>query len=254
MQRLAALPQPGFIDDTEHWSTVTFDRDQEIPEEHVQRVVFDSGSRRECVMGVPFDPKGFLIIGDSYFAPDTWLLRKRATPVRTTTAPAGPNVPDMAPDLSDLKVIANVVSVAKSSYKTRLLGTVALTHGGTAYHISLAPLSNPVVHNLRELWIDTATFDIMRAVIEGNYRPTQDSLLERTFVQEDFGQVGPYRLVIHHVWTYTPAFSRVKTQYNVTSVQMRFPSTVPPWFFDERRFRSHVNEVPAALEWTGHRK
>lgn len=242
MQRLAALPQPDYIDDTEHWETVTHANGQDVPEEHFERIVFNSQTRRECVVGVPFDPKGLLIIGDSYFAPDTWLIHKRAP------APAAnANAPNMSPDLSDLKVIANVVSVAKPSYEIRLLGTDPLTHGGSAYHLALRPLSNPGLHNLRELWINTATYDIMRAIIQGSYRPLPSALLQQTQVMEDFGRVGNYWLVIHHVWTYADPFSGSSFQYNTTSVQMRFPSSVPPWFFDERSFREHLEEVPAIL-------
>lgn len=242
MQRLASLPQPDYIDDTEHWSTVMFAGGQEVPEEHFERIVFNAVTRRECVTAVPFDPKGLLIIGDSYFAPDTWLIHRRAP-----AAPANVSAPNMSPDLSDLKVIANVVSVAKPSYDIKLLGTDPLSGGGSAYHIALRPLFDPAKHNLRELWIDTSTYDIRRAVIQGEYRPVPSALLQQTYVQEDFGNVGGYWLVIHHVWTYADPFSGTKYQYNATSVQMRFPPAVPSWLFDEREFRAHEGEVPQAL-------
>lgn len=245
MRHLATLKQPAYIDDTEHWTVVQFAGGQETTSEHFQRTIFNSVYRRENVLFLPLNPKQTSLIGPSYFAPDTWLIGKRPTP-----PPAPQSVPNMAPDLSDLKMIASVVSVAKPSYDIRLAGIDPLTGGGTAYHLVLHPLSNPQLHNLRELWINTATEDIMRAEIDGVYRPTKDQLLQQTLVFEDFGRVGPYWLVIHHVWTYDEPFAGVRFQYNATSMQMRFPKTVPGWFFDEAAFAQHRGDVTSALEST----
>jgi hypothetical protein len=242
MRELATLPQPAFIDDTEHWNSIQFsDTDTTATEEHFQRVIFDSGERRECILRVPYTPRDPVDISSSYFAPDTWLISRRLGPA---AASGGPN---MSPDLSDLKTIANVVSVTKPSYEVRLAGIDAMTHGGTAYHLILHPKSNPVLHNLRELWINTATSDIMRAIIYGAYRPTNSDTLQDTYVIEDFGRIGPYWLALHHVWTYAIPFTNIHYQYNVTSVTMRFPATVPAWFFNERLFRQHLDDVTQAL-------
>ncbi|MGZ3539593.1 MAG: hypothetical protein ACXVAF_00185 [Vulcanimicrobiaceae bacterium] len=245
MQRLATLDQPSYIDDTEHWTLATFTGHEEATSEHFQRTIFDSLNRRENVMAVPFSARDEPLIGDSYFAPDTWLMGKRAQP----SAPPA-QAPNMAPDLSDLRTIASVVTVAKPSYDIRLVGIDSLTGGGTAYHLSFHPLLDPMKHNLRELWINTSTHDIMRAIIEGIYRPTPRDILQDTYVLEDFGRIGPYWLVMHHVWTYGAPFSGRRYQYDVTSTQMQFPERVPDWFFDEAAFEKHLGEVTKALEWS----
>lgn len=241
MQHLATLAQPDYIDDSQHWSTLTFTNGQQIPGDHFQRTIFDSRNRRECILGVPFDPGQPVVVGDSYFAPDSWLIRRgRAEPQ--------PNEPNMLPDLSDLKTIASVVSAAKPSYDIRLVGTDTLTGGGFAYHLTLRPLFDPVKHNLRELWINTRTNDVMRAIIEGAYRPSTQDVVEDTLVMEDFGQVGKYRLVIHHAWSYVPPFSATKVRFDVTSLTMAFPASLPDWFFDARSVRGRGAEVLTALE------
>lgn len=237
MERLATLPQPTYIVDTENWVSVT--GGDNGSSNWVERRVFDSKSRRECVLNVPFNPRAEPQIGESYFAPDTWLVRH---PV-----PAVAGATNMAPDLSDLKVIANVVSVAKPSYDIRFVGIEALTHGGSAYHISLRPLSDPRKHNLRELWVNTSNDYIVRAIIEGDYRPTYSSIARDTFVMEDFGTVGPYWLVIHHVWTYGDPFSGQSIQYNATSLTMQFPAQLPDWLFDAKEFRLHENDVAGLI-------
>jgi len=223
MQHLATLPQPNYVDDSQEWSTVTFVNGQAIPGEHLQRTVFDSVHRRESILSMPFNPAQPVVVGDSYFAPDSWLIRRNIAVPR-------PNVPNMAPDLTDLPTIANVISVAEPSYEIRFAGIDPLTGGGSAYQLVLQPVFDPVKHNLRQLWINTANNNIMRAEIEGSYRPSMQDVVENTHVFEDFGAVGKYWLVIHHVWTYAPAFSNVKFQYSVMSLMMGFPSALPDWF------------------------
>ncbi|HEV2260868.1 MAG TPA: hypothetical protein VGR69_01070 [Candidatus Rubrimentiphilum sp.] len=242
MQQLATLQQPGYIVVLEHWITVTSWRSgASETDQWDERRVFDSTNRRECVLPEPFKPAQIVPeIGESYFAPDIWLISHRQA-----TIPAGSS--NMTPDLSDLKTIASVVSLAQPSYDIRLVGVDPLTQGGTAYHLSLRPRSDPVKHNLRELWIDTSTHNIMRAIIEGGYRPTYSDIVEDTFVSEDFGRVGPYWLVIHRIWTYDDPFSPVKFHYDATSQTMKFPDSLPAWFFNANQFRRHVTDVTAVI-------
>lgn len=241
MQHLGTLEQPNYIVDTEHWVTTATAQDNAQTTEWDERRIFDSTARRECVLNVPYNPsEGSPLIGDSYFAPDTWLISHRQLA-------RGANTPNMTPDLSDLKVIANVISVGKPSYDIRLVGTDPLTKGGSAYHLSLRPLSDPQKHNLRELWINTSTFDIMRAIIEGDYRPTYNDIVQDTFVLEDFGRIGPYWLVIRHIWTYAKPFSGITYRYDATSFTMKFPASLPEWFFEGRAFAQHSGEVTGVL-------
>jgi len=177
MQHLATLPQPQYIVDTEHWITVShFAGGSSDTHEWDERRIFDSTNRRECVLNVPFNPfHRTPQIGESYFAPDTWLIGQRQP------APASDSS-NITPDLSDLKTIASVISIGKPAYDIRLVAVEALTHGGSAFHLSLHPRSDPMRHNLRELWINTSTYESGRAVIEGNYRPTDSDMVHDTFV------------------------------------------------------------------------
>lgn len=240
MNRLTILKQPDYIIDTEHWVVIATGGGESQPAEWNEQRVFNSETRRECVLDVPFTPKTPLI-GESYFAPDSWLIDRRK-PSATTT-----NAQTLQPDLSDLRTIASVISVAKPSYDVKLLGIDPLTHGGSAYHLALKPLSNPRLHNLRALWVNTENDAIMRAIIEGDYSPDYQSMPDDTYVSEDFGQVGDYWLVIHHVWTYRDPMSSTSFQYNATSLTMQFPQSLPEWFFDAKLFPQHYGEVTAIV-------
>lgn len=242
MRKLATLDQPAFIDDTEKRVTVTSSAasgDSLGTDERTERAIFDSATRREIVFGEPGDRE--VVIGDSYFAPDTWLVG------RGQPASPSPSAPNMAPDLSDLKVIADVVAVASPAYEIRLEGTATNSLGDTIYHLMLHPRGDPVRHNLRELWIDTKTNLIVRAIVQGTYRPMPQETIEKSFALEDFGQVGPYWLVVHRIWTWAPPVSGVLLRFEANVQTMRFPSSLPDWLFDERAFRAHAGDLQSVL-------
>lgn len=244
LRHLRELQQPAYIDMAAHWKVLAQTPQGDQPAVFDERVLFDSAARRECVLFVPYSLQGRVIIGQSYFAPDVWLMRhpieRKAQGTQT----------DFAPDLSDFKTIASVVSVAKPSYDIKLAGTDTITNGGgSAYHLVLKPLSDPWKHNLRELWVNTANFNIMRAVLVGDYRPDPQSLLEQTTVAEDFGPIGPYWVVVHHAWTWRDAPNATTFAYDVTAATMSFPSAIPAWYFDEAQFNKHRAEVNVTGQW-----
>ncbi|HKU66284.1 MAG TPA: hypothetical protein VJP85_00755 [Candidatus Baltobacteraceae bacterium] len=244
LKRLSALPQPMYIDSTMHWKVIAQTPQGDEPSAFDERVLFDSTARRECVLFVPYSSDSRVIIGPSYFAPDMWLLHKSPERIAQTTHP------DFSPDLSDLKTIAAVVSVAKPSYEITFAGTDPISNGGgTAYHLLLKPLSDPWKHNLRELWVNSSNFNIVRAVLVGDYRPDNGQLLEQTTVAEDFGPVGPYWVVIHHTWSYRDAPNSVTFHYDATAQNMSFPAAIPPWYFDEAQFNQHRSQVNTSAVW-----
>lgn len=147
---------------------------------------------------------------------------------------------NVTPDLSDIKTIAASVAFGKPSYAISLLGIDHIDANGNAYHLRLRPLFDPSTHNLRELWIDTRSYNIVRAVIDGEYRLSKDDVLQDTQVTEDFGDVGGYWLVIHKVWAYTRPFSGITYRFDFTSLSMQFPPSVPAWLFDARAFAAHA--------------
>lgn len=69
-----------------------------------------------------------------------------------------------------LKTIALVTSSAHA-YRIALIGIEAEEHG-RAYHLSLAPLRDPLKYRLRDLWIDTSTYQTERARIGANFTDT----------------------------------------------------------------------------------
>lgn len=114
LSHLKALPQPAYIDTVRHWKVLAQTPQGDQPSEFDERVLFDSTSRRECVLFVPYTPDSRVIIGPSYFAPDMWLVQRRlqslaqSQATSATLAPVPTSQPNFAPDLSDLRTIASV--------------------------------------------------------------------------------------------------------------------------------------------------
>ena len=249
MANLAKLEQPRYIVQTDSWKeTRTRGNDILGSRTWYERRVWDSENRRECVLGVPFDPNSPGFVNETYpgFAPDSWLLRRGD---HRPTEQKGP-APNFEPDLSDVKVIAVESVEAKPFYHIVLVAVDTTSKGGTAYHLKLQPLENPEKHNLRELWINTVTYNIMTAVIEGSYHPAPGTFARHTFVQEDFGSVGRYWLMLHSVWTYPwQGLTASVSQYEVDVVSMQFPDELPDWLFSETGFTKHIKDIPAVLNW-----
>ncbi|HET9095908.1 MAG TPA: hypothetical protein VFN37_04550 [Candidatus Baltobacteraceae bacterium] len=243
LRRLTTLAQPRYIDTTEHRIVVSETPKGNIPAAWDERVLYDSAARRECVMLLPYSDKSQVLFSQAYFAPDMWSLRR---PPAISSTPAHS---EFEPDLSDLRTIAAIVAVAKPSYDITLAGINKLTNGGSAYHLVLKPLNDPTVHNLRELWVDSVNFNIMRAVLAGSYAPEPGARVEPSTVTEDFGAVGPYWVVIHRAWTYRDMLSRITMHLDSTETKMSFPREIPAWYFDQAQFDAHRSQVNPTSQW-----
>jgi hypothetical protein len=66
-----------------------------------------------------------------------------------------------------LHTIATVTAVA-NAYKVTLLGTDPVG-GFYTYHLQLEPIRNPKRFRIRELWVDTYTYQVVQLRTEGNF-------------------------------------------------------------------------------------
>lgn len=86
---------------------------------------------------------------------------------------------------SGLKTIA-IVSASSRVYDISLVGIEA-DGTGRDYHLSLKPTRDPLKYRLRDLWIDTTTYQTRRARIGGNFT---DDATERVPWMVRFAQIG----------------------------------------------------------------
>jgi hypothetical protein len=143
----------------------------------------------------------------------------------------------MQPDVeSGLKTIAVVSSSSSPNYAIELVGLEDV-NGHETYHLRLRPLHDPQKHNLRDLWIDTQTFNLQKAHYLGLYTPGRGT--SASDVTDFFTSVGSYWLVTHAIWTWTNPFDFREVSVYTFDVQtnaIMFPSSLPDWMFDSRAY------------------
>ncbi|HEX8806978.1 MAG TPA: hypothetical protein VF741_08510 [Candidatus Aquilonibacter sp.] len=69
---------------------------------------------------------------------------------------------------SNLPIIATTTTAAKNPYDVQLIDIETLD-GETAYHLTLHAVMDVEKYRLRDLWIDTKTYDTLRAVVAENF-------------------------------------------------------------------------------------
>ncbi len=173
-------------------------------------------------------------IEPEFLGPFAWSMRSAIR-----VAPPGSSIA-MQPDLEGLKTIAMVVAVAKPPYTIVRSPSGAIPivdlDGRAAYHLELRPEGDPKRHNLRDLWIDTQTFDLLKAHFVGTYAPFPQAPLSATDVTVYFRGVLGCWVVAHAIWTYDDppmAFT-----FDVTSNELALPPSLPDWLFDAAAYRN----------------
>jgi len=156
--------------------------------------------------------------------------------VKTTPSASAPPATQHESSLvTDLKTIAVVSAFAKPVYTVTDRG-IETVDAHTDYHLVLDPTLDPSRFALRDLWIDTTTYDVRRA----DYVTTDLNVPDATvYLTVNFAQVGPYWIAARWVAIYhvlgpgTPVYRELKIE------KMRFPSMLPDWLWDERQYEAH---------------
>lgn len=137
--------------------------------------------------------------------------------------------------LSDLKTIAVVSARARPVYTAKDHGLETID-GYSTDRIELSPVSDPARYTLRDLWIDTTTYDVRRA----DYITRDPNVPDATvYLTVNFVQVGPYWIaarwvaIYHFIGQQPPIYRELKL------VKMRFPDALPDWLFNQRGYELH---------------
>ncbi len=198
----------------------------------VIRYAVRSSDGAESYSGLPIDPKVLppVQVGVQFLGPFAFALRpgQRAQAM----APLQPDVPIVLP------VIADVVARAKPNYQVTIAGAEAIA-GHATYHLHLTPLSDPRRHNLRDLWVDTTTFDLWKAHFTSTYAPGELLPQSPTDVTVSFVPIASYWVVAEARWNWEDYNDGFSFEYDASTLLITFPAMLPDWLFDERAYRRH---------------
>jgi len=219
IEKMSSLPRPPYIMTTQEWNShiepaLGGNDDTTVRR---QRVLLRLSDDMECTLSEPVARDSTAVIGRSLFAPDVWLRQS-------------------ASDL--LKNVA--------AYDVRLAGTESRTDGGVEYHLILQPHRDPLVHSLRQLWVDGNTFKIDHAILVVNYG-YREFLPTASPTQEDFQQIGSYWVATHVRWNYAPPLRGYTLFIDTAAKTIAFPAYLPDWLFDNGALGAHRNELAATL-------
>lgn len=152
---------------------------------------------------------------------------------------AGANATAPQPD-SSYRTIASVVASGGPAYEV----TSAQIESGQ-WHLRVRPLHVPGTYILRELWADTATFELKKAVVADKLfilaGPVYDQLDTLSFALVNGCEA------ITHISTRAsfddqPGGDGLSVDYAFSDVT--FPKTLPDWYFQPRSYGEHVSEAP----------
>ncbi|GAC1355261.1 MAG: hypothetical protein NVSMB31_15680 [Vulcanimicrobiaceae bacterium] len=138
--------------------------------------------------------------------------------------------------------IGTVRSVGETQYR---VSKVALE--GNQYHLTVYPFRDLDRNRLREIYVDKNTLELQKLVAtdklfvnyktdDGNTYPvtftyTMSMLEGRPVVTDLHGVVDP---------SYTGDGAAVDYHFR----DIKFPSSLPDWYFDQRQYRRHLAEAP----------
>lgn len=232
MARLRSYPEPVYIDGVTKWRVTAVPRISgrggAYAYDVLERILIRTYDRVERVRGtiVGRQPAHYEEeVHRAFFGPDAWAVHGIG---RREDAP-----PAFVPDVPNLKTIAAVVAYEKSSYRIVLDGVERLANGREAYRLELTPLTKPEMHNLREMWIDTSTYDLWRAVTSGTYALPEFGPGQARVVQNFAPFPGHHWLVGDASWSYDAPASSYIFNFALKYVNMEFPVSEPPSLFAE---------------------
>lgn len=150
-------------------------------------------------------------------------------------------VPTPEPTYPPGLVIGRVSTFVESDYRVT---NTQIENG--LLHVSLQPIRDPDRNRLRELWVDPATYELHKLVatdklfITGGKRPDVYSVL--------------FTLTLGHVdgiLVVTDIHGVVGDDYegdgkivDYTFRNIKFPTTLPDWYFNARMYGGHTTDVP----------
>jgi hypothetical protein len=243
--RVAARVLPPFIAYTEY---AAFMRHGKIRAQH-DRVILRTADGRADITPVPDSAQdridGKPSVDRPIVNPTTsfGLVKRRtgetASPYETQTAP----LPEPAADAAGPHLIGHVSSHPRD-YDPTLIG-IEQIGGARVYHLKLVPRFDPQHHPIRDLYVDTQTYDPRRMAIE--VFAAVGPVRSRPTVVVDFAPVDSTWMIDHASMDFVLrlAFLAYGGSAEYRTSEISFPASEPDWLFDAKELAEHLRAQPA---------
>lgn len=220
--RLETYPIPPYVVYTTLWHMHAYSRTEPPEYDALWRYAIRESDSLENAASPQTEewlPQAWIGNGKGYLSLFGTILRP-PTPIASAS-------PDTT---SGLKVIA--VVAATEDYRIDLVGTEKIDCYLTD-HLRLTPLRDSVKYNLRDLWVDTQSFDLRKARLIIEHHPDHPNW-NGAAMTVDFGPALQYWIVMHSNWfAGGPYGSHI---FDVTTLRVAFPPALPDWLYDQSAY------------------
>jgi hypothetical protein len=157
-------------------------------------------------------------------------------------APPRPSPSPLPPE--KLKTIATVQSLTDLDYRASLAAAPK-----DQLHLKLQPLRDPERNRLRELWVDSTSFEVERALAIDRLYSVEagTSVPDRMDISFAMQDGLPVIRRITSIATLLPTLSnsmrRDESDYSFDDIS--FPQSLPDWYFDPKTYHQRFRESPS---------
>jgi hypothetical protein len=124
------------------------------------------------------------------------------------------------------------VAASRENYQIDFVDVENIS-GNLTDHLRLTPLRDPNKYKLRDLWIDTKTFDLRKARFVIVRYPGVANWNGNSMTVY-FGPALQYWIVMRETWSAGgPHGSHL---FDVTTLRVAFPASLPDWLFDQAAY------------------
>lgn len=233
-QAAAARPQPAYIEYTQYAAFIRRGRTRT----QTDRIILRTADGKTNV--TPLDRSEHARVDDRplVFPTSTFGLVERPGNDAPSVLDNGPPSPPAGPP-----VIGRVRATARR-YDVTFAGTERLD-GAAVFHLVLVPRFDPRRNRIRALYVDTATFQPRRIVIE--YFADRGPVRSRPTVTFDYAALRDTWLIAHATMDFVlrMAFVAYGGSGELRISDASFPGAEPDWLFDPAALAAH-RAAPAA--------
>ena len=160
-------------------------------------------------------------------------------------APATPRPkffkPTPEPSYTPLPTIIVVKALYDPDYEI-----VDVTRDGPLLDVRVKPRRTPMRNRLRELWVDARTLEIVKFNATDRLFVTGDGATKiyPVLFTCTMGRVDGYPVITHIEGRVGGGYADDGKHVTYFFKKIRFPKSLPSWYFDPRDYGSHLDEAP----------
>ena len=156
-------------------------------------------------------------------------------------APAHPQPVEIAPTPEPVSVPAVIGSV--TAYGELEYHVTAVNTEGNLLHLSLVPIRDPNRNRLREIYVDKKTLELTKLIATDKLFIGKDEIHPVQFtINMSMIEGRPLVTTIHAVTT--DDYKGDSSVVDFTFKDIKFPSSLPDWYFNARAYAVHTSEAP----------